>query len=88
MTIAELEESFRPTENPLRAGQTAYALACRYRGEGDEKSALVWAKRSVDLLDEFAITEEQCAAGDFIGGVPLPDLLHGDVVRIRFGLTA
>ena len=90
-TIAELRADFDCVEetNPRKAAQIAYALACRYRGEGDEKSARVWAERSVTLFERVDTTTiEGCAAGHFIGGVPLPDLLHGGVVRARFGLTA
>jgi hypothetical protein len=72
------------------AAETAYALAFRYRNEDVSGTrrfdiAKIWALRALTLLDSLpAESIDQVASSrQSIGGVPIPELLHSDVVRER-----
>lgn len=72
------------------AAETAYALAFKYRnadvdGRRRFDLAKIWATRAVELLDAYpsdALTQVASTRAS-VGGIPLPGLLHGDVVRER-----
>jgi hypothetical protein len=93
VSLAELEAAFNHeiSTNKRAAAETAYALACRCRCEyiaADRPQAELargWAQRSIELLDSLpSDTVEQIASTrQSVGGIPLPDLLHSDVVRDR-----
>jgi hypothetical protein len=92
-SVAELEAAFgrEVSTNKRAAAETAYALACRYRTEYVSTSrpqvevAKEWAQRSIELLDSLPseTVEQVVSTRQSVGGVPLPDLLHSDVVRDR-----
>ena len=88
----ELEATFEQetTTNRRAAAETAYALAFRYRDEDIEGQrrfdlAKVWALRAIELLDTLPADtlDEIASTRTCVGGVPLPGLMHGDVVRER-----
>lgn len=91
--VAELEAAFEQevSANRRAAAETAYALAWRYRTEyvrtdrPQVEVAKEWAQRSIELFETLpSDTLEQVASTrQAVGGVPLPDLLHADVVRDR-----
>lgn len=92
-SVVDLEVAFHLEilNDKRAAAETAYALACRYRSEYVECQerqldvARKWALRSTELLDALpSETVDQVASTRMcVGGVGLPDLLHGDVVRER-----
>jgi hypothetical protein len=91
-SVAELVAAFEQelTTNKRAAAETAYALALRYRNEdvnGRRRFDLVkeWATRAVELLDELPseTVELVVSARQYVGGVPIPDLLHAGVARER-----
>ncbi len=92
LSIAELEAAFaREVASDKRAAaETAYALAWRHRseyvGKGDPRdNARAWAMRAIELLDALpsdTVNQVACTR-QWVGGVPLPDLLHSGVVRER-----
>lgn len=72
------------------AAETAYALAFRYRNEDVDGRrrfdlAKIWATRSIGLLDLLPSERlgEISSTRQFVGGIPIPDLLHPNVVRQR-----
>lgn len=72
------------------AAETAYALAVRYRSEdvgGIRRFdvAAVWARRASALLEDLPCEslDDVASTRQFVGGVPIPDLLHAGVVRER-----
>lgn len=72
------------------AAETAYALAFRYRDHDVDGSrrfdlAKVWALRAIELLDQLpsSTTEQVASTRQWVGAVPIPDLLHSGVVRQR-----
>lgn len=76
--------------NRRAAAETAYALAFRYRNEdvgGTRRFdiAKVWATRALDLLDTLPSEsiDQVASSRQFVGGIPIPDLLHAGVVRER-----
>lgn len=78
--------------NKRAAAETAYALACRYRnkdvdGQRRFDIAKTWALRAIELLDDLPSdkVEEVTSTRLEVGGVPIPNLLHSDVVRNRLG---
>ena len=86
-SVQELEAAF---EHELRtdrwaAAETAYALAVRYRREWEPGKAGDWARKAIDLLSEFPADrlEQVVTKRSSVGGVPLPDFLHADLVRAR-----
>jgi hypothetical protein len=93
VSVAELEAAFERevSANRRAAAETAYALAWRYRTEyvptdlPQVEVAKRWAQRSIELFETLpSDTLEQVASTrQAVGGVPLPDLLHADVVRDR-----
>ena len=92
VTPAELAAAFEQelTTNMRAAAETAYALAFRYRDEdvnGQRRFDLAggWATRAVELLDELPAetVEEVASTRQYVGGVPIPELLHAGVVRER-----
>ncbi len=87
--LDELKRQYKDccATDPFRAGKIAFALATRAR---DEAEKYEWAKKSASALDRAHSGNdsiEACCAGDFVGGVPMPDLLHANLVRQRFGLA-
>ncbi|MEU5262424.1 hypothetical protein [Amycolatopsis sp. NPDC021455] len=78
--------------NKRAAAETAYALAFRYRNEdvaGARRfdKAGKWARRAIELLDGLpseSLTDIASTRAT-VGGVPIPGLLHSDVVRERLG---
>lgn len=94
MSVAELEAAFarEVASNKRVAAETAYVLALRYQTEYVEvdqpqvELARVWAQRAIDLLDSLPSesAEQVVSTRQWVGGVPLPDLLHSGVVRGRF----
>lgn len=91
-TLAGLEAAFKHelTTNRRAAAETAYALALRYRNEDVDGRrrfdvAKEWASSAVELLDSLpSETVEQVASTrQYVGGVPLPGLLHAGVARER-----
>lgn len=92
VSLAELEAAFAQEARTDRraAAETAYALAFRYRDEDVEGRrrfdlAKVWAERAVELLDALPSERLSDVASTrmSVGGVPLPELLHGGVARER-----
>lgn len=91
-TITELEAAFARERAISKRGaaEVAYALACRYRNEdvnGCRRFDLskIWATRAAELLDNLP-SDTLCQIASTrisIGGVLVPDPLHGDVVRQR-----
>lgn len=72
------------------AAEIAYALACRYRNQdvgGHRRFDLArdWANRAVDILDSLPseTLSDVASAYNLIGSIPIPSLLHSDVVRER-----
>lgn len=91
-SIDELQAQFEHelSTNTRAAAETAYALASRYRNEdvGGRRRfdiAKTWALRAIGLLNDLpSATVEQVASTRLeVGGVPIPNLLHSDVVRNR-----
>lgn len=85
----ELESAFRRelSEDRWAAAETAYALAVRYRESGDQPKSHEWARQCIEVLKSFpSDTEQQTATIRVtVGGVTLPNYLHADVVKSRFG---
>ncbi|WP_216213789.1 hypothetical protein [Amycolatopsis aidingensis] len=90
--LDELHAAFdrEVTTDKRAAAETAYALAFRYRNEdvGGARHfdlAKVWANRAIELLDELpsARLDQVASTRMSVGGVPLPEFLHADVVRER-----
>lgn len=81
----------RELESDKRAAaETAYALAVRYRNEdvgGTRRFdvAAIWARRALALLNDLPCEslDDVATTRQFVGGVPIPDLLHASVVRER-----
>lgn len=72
------------------AAEVAYALANRYRVEDRNGRrrfdlAKTWAIRSIELLSELPseTLDQVVSTRPSVGGVPMPDLLHAEVVRER-----
>ncbi|MFJ2604894.1 MULTISPECIES: hypothetical protein [unclassified Streptomyces] len=88
-SVQELEAIFQQelATDRWAATESAYALASRYRGEGDWEKSREWVKQCLQLLEGCpADTMEQVATTrTSIGGVALPNYLHEGVVRERFG---
>ncbi|MFB9930138.1 hypothetical protein ACFORO_16725 [Amycolatopsis halotolerans] len=93
-TLAELEAEFEAERatNKRAAAETAYALAFRYRNEDVNgtrhfDTAGEWARRAIDLLDSLpsGSPSDVASTRESIGGIPIPGLLHSDVVRDRLG---
>lgn len=92
-SVVELEAAFdrEVRSNKRAAAETAYALAYRYRteyvpaGRPQVELAREWAQRSIELLDSLPSdsVEQVVSTRQSVGGVPLPDLLHADVLRDR-----
>ena len=92
VSLRELEAEFAcEVETDERsAAETAYAIACIYRNfdvSGCRRFDLAkqWALRCVEILDRLPSSQVgQVASGRIsIGGVPIPGMLHSDVVRHR-----
>jgi len=82
--------SLELTADKRVAAETAYALAFCYRnndvcGVRRFDLAKAWAVVSIELLDALssAAVDEVVSTRSSVGGVPLPELLHSDVVRQR-----
>lgn len=78
--------------DPRAAAETAYALAFWYRENDVEGArrfdlAKAWALRAIEQLDILPSDsiEDVASTRQSVGGVPIPDLLHSDVVRQRLG---
>lgn len=92
VSLSDLEAQFvhERCTNKRAAAETAYALACRYRNEDvDGKRrfdiAKTWALRAIELLDVLPSDKVEQVVSTRLetGGVPIPNLLHSAVVRIR-----
>jgi hypothetical protein len=87
VSIAELEAAFARelAIDHWAAAETAYVLAVRYRQAWEPSKAGEWARKAIDLLDEFPSNSlDQVATRRIsVGGVTLPSYLHADVVRER-----
>lgn len=73
-----------------RAAEAAYALAVRYRSEDVDGTrrfdvAAIWARRATSILEALPSEslDDVASTRQFVGGVPIPDLLHVGVVRER-----
>lgn len=91
-SLEELQAVFEHESETDRraAAETAYALAFRYRDEdvdGRRRFDLAkdWAIRAIDLLEALpsSTVDDVASTRHSVGGVPIPDLLHADVVRTR-----
>jgi hypothetical protein len=91
-SLAELTVAFEYElkTDKRAAAETAYALALRYRNEdvnGERRFDLAkdWAMRAIELLDSLpSDTVSQVASTrQYVGGIPLPELLHGGIARER-----
>jgi hypothetical protein len=78
--------------DPRAAAETAYALAFRYRDhdiDGERRFDLAgeWALRAIALLDSLPSDsiDDLVSTRPTVGGVPIPELLHAQVVRERLG---
>ncbi|GHJ28566.1 hypothetical protein TPA0910_29990 [Streptomyces hygroscopicus subsp. sporocinereus] len=91
-SVQELESTFQQelATDRWAAAESAYALASRYREQGDWEKSREWVKQCLQLLEGFpADTMEQVATTrTSVGGVALPNYLHEGVVRERFGELA
>ncbi|MEU9395953.1 hypothetical protein AB0D86_38875 [Streptomyces sp. NPDC048324] len=91
-SVQELESTFQQelATDRWAAAESSYALASRYREEGDWEKSREWVKQCLQLLEGFpADTMEQVATRRMsVGGVALPNYLHEGVVRERFGELA
>jgi hypothetical protein len=91
-SVLELEAIFQQelATDRWAAAESAYALASRYRDDGDWEKSREWVKQCLQLLEGFpADTMEQVATTrTSVGGVALPNYLHEGVVRERFGELA
>lgn len=69
------------------AAETAYAIALRAEGEWNVSLASDYARKALRLLESLpSETIEQVTSNRLsVGGVPIPELLHDDVVRARLG---
>ncbi|WP_130347932.1 hypothetical protein [Herbihabitans rhizosphaerae] len=94
VSLDELHAAFdrEITSDKRAAAETAYALAFRYRNEdvGGQRHfdiAKMWAARAIGLLDSLpsSTLAEVASTRIAVGGVPIPELLHSDVVRDRLG---
>jgi len=92
LSLAELQAAFEVevVTNQRMAAETAYALAFRYRDEdvaGRRRFDLAkhWAVRAIDLLEDLpsSTVDDVASTRMSVGGVPIPELLHADVVRAR-----
>jgi hypothetical protein len=92
VSLEELQLAYnREVDTDKRAAaETAYALAFRYRNEdvgGTRRFdiAKIWAQRTIDLLDSLpsATLSQVASTRAYVGGVPLPELLHSAVVKER-----
>jgi hypothetical protein len=90
LEVLQIQFNYEVGINKRMAAETAYSLAFRYRSEdvgGTRRFdiAKIWALRAIDLLDSLpSDTVAQVASTrSSVGGVPIPDLMHGDTVRER-----
>ena len=93
-SLAELRAAFdaESITDKRAAAEIAYAIAFRYRDEDIDGArrfdkAGVWARRAIALLDSLpsdsiADVASTCPS---VGGIPIPGMLHSDVVRERLG---
>lgn len=78
--LASLRES-----DPRSAGEHAYALASLNLKAGNTDEARRFGQEAISLLDSTANeTLQDCGARNTVlGGIVIPDVFHGDVVRDR-----
>lgn len=69
------------------AAETAYAIALRAEGDWNVSLASEYARKALRLLESLpSETIDQVTSTRLsVGGVPIPELLHDDVVRARLG---
>lgn len=93
-SLAKLRAAFdaESVTDKRAAAETAYALAFRYRDEDVDgtrqfDTAGEWARRAIALLDSLpsGSLTDVASTRDSVDGVPIPSLLHSDVVRERLG---
>ena len=87
MKYAALEktlESLRGVD-PRNAAEHAYALATLYHRDGGIEEATRFGREAILLFDRCQMQSlDDCAARNtIIEGIPMPDLIHQDVVRDR-----
>jgi hypothetical protein len=82
--IRQYEEE-RYYSDDRRAAEFAYALAVRYRELGVTDEARKYAKACLELLEQLpSKTLDDVQSEELtVGGVPLPELFHDGVVRVR-----
>lgn len=82
--FSDLEQAKRVGDDRTVA-ETAYALAVRLRDEGDLAQAQICARESLHAAERLpsSTLEDVVSTKREVGGVPLPDLLHAGVVRVR-----
>lgn len=70
-----------------QAAETAYAIALRAEGDWNMSVASEYARKALALLESLpSETIDQVTSTRIkVGGVLIPELLHGDVVRSRLG---
>ncbi|MET9447291.1 hypothetical protein [Streptomyces cinerochromogenes] len=91
-SVQELEYTFQQelASDRWAAAESAYALASRYREQGDWEKSREWVKQCLQLLEGFpaGTMEEVATTRTSVGGVALPNYLHEGVVHERFGELA
>ena len=78
-------EQAKLNQDQRAVAETAYALAMRYREDGDFATAQYYAVEALEaarLLPSTAI-EDVVSERREVGGVPIPDLFHDGVVKSR-----
>jgi hypothetical protein len=67
------------------AAEYAYALAIRFRNDGDMEAARQYARRSLHYAERLSSTSLDDVTSErmTIGGVPMPEQFHDGVVRSR-----
>ncbi len=83
-----LEESFERMKicNPRKAAELAFAIASLAMTAGDTEKAKKFCQECVTLFEKVdPQTRDECIAMHTeINGVPLPEIIHVNVVRNRF----
>lgn len=72
-------------KNPRVAAEVAYALAVLHEGQPKGRE---FALQSIALFESVGVTTLEDAASRFttINGILIPELIHEEVVRARFGI--
>lgn len=72
-------------EDYRAVAETAYALAVRYREEGEFQTAQLYAQEALDAAQQLPSdsVEDVVSNRREVGGVPIPDLFHDGVIKSR-----